>query len=235
MRASGLLLPLVVAVRLVSCEFSFSFSRLCCPLRFQTPHRPAIERVSWCLETSPPSRLPPRDGSLSQTLVSLFVYYILSYLLSKRMGCLSGAWCPVPAFRSCFVEVAQHSNDLLMNLWGRKWSPHPIPLPVEAFRIKEYNVWESNLEIKTCYYICVWRNPERRWLRTQPLKHFHLESEMKRPQEEFSSRDRWALLYTVLLTKDILRGNQWIPSPQYNCCVSQNVGLWITCIETGLA
>ena len=29
------------------------------------------------------------------------------------------AWCPLPAFRSCFVEVTQHSNDLLMNLWGR--------------------------------------------------------------------------------------------------------------------
>ena len=31
-------------------------------------------------------------------------------------------------FRSCFVEVAQRSTDLLMNLWGRKWLPHPIPL-----------------------------------------------------------------------------------------------------------
>ena len=38
-----------------------------------------------------------------------------------------GAWWPPPAFRSCFVEVAQHSNDLLMTLWGRNWSPHPIP------------------------------------------------------------------------------------------------------------
>ena len=30
------------------------------------------------------------------------------------------AWCPLPVFRSDFVEVAQHSDDLLMNLWGRK-------------------------------------------------------------------------------------------------------------------
>ena len=30
-------------------------------------------------------------------------------------------------FRSCFVELTQHSNDLLMNLWGRNWYPHPIP------------------------------------------------------------------------------------------------------------
>ena len=43
--------------------------RLCCPLRFQTPHTPAIERVSWCLETSPPSQLPCQDGSPSLTLL----------------------------------------------------------------------------------------------------------------------------------------------------------------------
>ena len=27
------------------------------------------------------------------------------------------------------MEVAQRSNDLLVNLWGRKWSPHPTPPP----------------------------------------------------------------------------------------------------------
>ena len=27
------------------------------------------------------------------------------------------------------MEVAEHSNDLLMNLLGRKWSPRPIPPP----------------------------------------------------------------------------------------------------------
>ena len=39
---------------------------------------------------------------------------------------LSG-WHPLPAFRSCFVEFVQHSNGILMNLWGRKSSPYPIP------------------------------------------------------------------------------------------------------------
>ena len=46
-------------------------------------------------------------------------------LLLKTMS----AWCPLPAFRSCFVEFTQRLNVLLMNLWGRKWSPHPIPQP----------------------------------------------------------------------------------------------------------
>ena len=40
------------------------------------PHRPTSVRVSWCLETSPLSRLPPWDGSLSLTLLSLFLSFI---------------------------------------------------------------------------------------------------------------------------------------------------------------
>ena len=56
----------------------------------KTPHRSTSERVSWCFETSPPSWLPPWDESPSLTLLSLFLS-ILSYLLLKRMGCLS--WC----------------------------------------------------------------------------------------------------------------------------------------------
>ena len=45
----------------------------------KTPHRPDGERVFWCLETSPLLRLPPQDGSLSLTLLSLFLslYFVL--------------------------------------------------------------------------------------------------------------------------------------------------------------
>ena len=45
----------------------------------KTPHRPGGERVSWCLETSPPSWLPPQDGSPSLILLSLFLflYFVL--------------------------------------------------------------------------------------------------------------------------------------------------------------
>ena len=43
----------------------------------------------------------------------------------REWAAFLGAWCPLPAFRSYSVEAAQHSNDLLMNLWGRKWSSHP--------------------------------------------------------------------------------------------------------------
>ena len=70
----------------------------------------------------------PGWASIPNAFVSIFVFYILSYNLSKGMGCLSGCLLS-SAFRSCFVEIAQHPSDLLMNLWGRKWSPRPNPLP----------------------------------------------------------------------------------------------------------
>ena len=56
--------------------FFFFSSQLCCPLRFQnSPQSSACERVSYCLETFPPSGLPPQDGFPSLTLLSLFVFY----------------------------------------------------------------------------------------------------------------------------------------------------------------
>ena len=94
------------------------------------PTEPPNERVSWCLETSPLLQLPPRDGSLSLTLLSLFLSFIFCPTSFQRQwAAFLGAWCPLPVFRSCFVKVAQHSNDLSMNLWVKKWSPRPIPLP----------------------------------------------------------------------------------------------------------
>ena len=96
----------------------------------KTPHRPASERVSWCLETSSLLWLPPRVGSPSLTLLSLFLSFIFCPTsFWRQWATFLGAWCPPPAFRSCFVEFAQHSNDLSLNLSGRKWSPCPICPP----------------------------------------------------------------------------------------------------------
>ena len=93
-------------------------------------HRPTSERISCCLETSPPSLLPPQDRCQSLTLLSLSLSFIFCpTCFWKEWAAFLGAWYPLPVFRNCFVEVAQHSNDLLMNLWGRKWSPCPIPPP----------------------------------------------------------------------------------------------------------
>ena len=81
------------------------------------------------METSP-SGLPPQDRSPSLALLSLLLSFIFCPTSFRReWAAFLGACCPPPVFRICFVEVAQHSNDLLMNLWGRKWSARPILKP----------------------------------------------------------------------------------------------------------
>ena len=52
---------------------------------------PQGESVSWCLETSLCFKTPfPGQISVPTSFVSLFIFYILSYLLLKTMGCFSG-------------------------------------------------------------------------------------------------------------------------------------------------
>jgi len=101
---------------------------LCCPLSFQRSPDPNRERVYYSVETS--SWLPPWDGYLSQILCLFFHHYLLSYFISKRLACLSGYLGSSASIQKFFfVEVASHEDDLLTYLWGRKWSPDPIPLP----------------------------------------------------------------------------------------------------------
>jgi len=124
--------PLAVVVRHVFWGFFFFFfSSYSVDLwDSNTPHRPAYARVSYCVETSPPSQLPPQDGSPSLTLLSLFVSFIFCPTSFQReWSAFLSSWCPLLVFRSFFVEVFAHSNHLLMNLLGRKWSPCPISLP----------------------------------------------------------------------------------------------------------
>ena len=109
--------------------FIFS-SWLCCPLRFQNS-----PQISWWegfleFENFPPLlRLPPQHAYPSLTLLSLFLSFIFYHTsFWRQLAAFLGAWCPLLVFRICFVVFAQGSNDLSMNLWGRKWSPRSIPL-----------------------------------------------------------------------------------------------------------
>ena len=98
-------------LRVLNCLFIFSpcHVALCAS---KARHRFGSEKVSWCLETSLFLRFPSRDGPPSLPLLSLFffVFNIFSYLLSKSWVAFLGAWCPLPAFRSCFVEFTQRLN-----------------------------------------------------------------------------------------------------------------------------
>ena len=71
----------------------------------------------------------PGRNSVPPSFVSFIVFNIFSYLLSRSWVAFLGAWCPLPAFRSCFVEFTRRLNALLMNLWGKKCSPRPTPPP----------------------------------------------------------------------------------------------------------
>ena len=133
----------------------FFFFRLCCPLRFQSsPLTPPVRGfpIVWKLfnlhDSLPRMRLCPEILCLS------FSLYLLSYLILKRLVCLSGIWDPPLAFRSCSVQVAPHADDLSMYLWGIKWSPHPIPppswdhLPLLLHFTLKHQIFLKN------YYIC---------------------------------------------------------------------------------
>ena len=71
----------------------------------KTSPRPASERVSWCLETF--SLTAPFLGRVSvpSSFVSLFIFYIVSYLLSKTMGCFSGHLMSSASDRKLFCAV----------------------------------------------------------------------------------------------------------------------------------
>ena len=136
----------------------------------KTSHQTISERVSYCEETSPTPWLPPQDRPPSLTLLSLFFSFVFcpTSFWREWAGFL-GAWCPPPVFRSCFVKVAQHSNNLLMNLWWRKCSPCPIPLwswmvlwrptrPSRTNTPKRYPLHYRGLECKSRKSRVTWSN-----------------------------------------------------------------------------
>ena len=111
--------------------FIYFSSQLCCPMRFQgSPQTRQWECFLVCGNLSLFLRLPSQYGSLSLSILPLFLSFtFFPTFFWIQWAAFLGAWCPLPAFRSCFVEFTRRLNVLLMNLLGRKWSPRPIPLP----------------------------------------------------------------------------------------------------------
>ena len=152
--------PLAVVFRHVFCGvFFFFFSRLCCPIDSKTPHRPACERVSYCLEISPASQLPPQDQSLSLTLLSLFLSFMFCpTFFQGEWAAFLGTWCLPLVFRNWFVEVAQHSYDLWW-ICGREvsYSSHPIP-PPSWYCLYSFLIlfcWSIVYPLHCCIFLCV--------------------------------------------------------------------------------
>jgi len=112
--------PLGIVVRHIICGFYLFIFFLPVILPSEIPKLPTDPPV----REFPLLRLPPQDGYLYLTLLSLFLSFIKDIFcptsFQRQWAAFLGAWCPLPAFRSCLVVFAQHSNDLSMNLWGRK-------------------------------------------------------------------------------------------------------------------
>ena len=69
-------------------------------------HRLSSESVSWCLETSFFFKTPfPGWSSIPTPFVSLFVFYIFSYLLLKTMGCFSGCLMSFTGIQKLFCGI----------------------------------------------------------------------------------------------------------------------------------
>ena len=113
------------------CFSSFLFFLFCWPLRFQnSPQTCLCKGFLLCGNFSSFTTSSPGWVSIPNSFVIICVFYILPYLLSKRMVCLSEFLVSSASVQKVFfVEVVAHSNHLLMNLSGRKWSPCPISLP----------------------------------------------------------------------------------------------------------
>ena len=125
--------PLGVTIGCVICGFKlfiYFSSHYVALWGSKAHHRLTSESVSWCLETSLFFKTHFLGlSSIATSFISLFIFIFFPTSFQRRWAAFLGAWCPLLAFRSCFVEFTQHSNVLLTSLWGRKWSPCPIPLP----------------------------------------------------------------------------------------------------------
>ena len=69
-------------------------------------HRLGSESVSWCLETSLFFKTPfLGQSSIPPSFVSLFIFYIFSYLLSKTMGCFSRCLMSSASIQKLFCGI----------------------------------------------------------------------------------------------------------------------------------
>ena len=72
----------------------------------------------------------PSPGWISvlKFFVSLSIFFLCPNSFQRDWFAFSIIWGPPSVFRNCSVDITPHADDLLIYLWGRKWSPHPIPV-----------------------------------------------------------------------------------------------------------
>ena len=61
--------------------------------------------------------------SIPTSFVSLFIFYILSYLLLKKTGCLSGCLMSVASIQNLFCGICSAFKCSFNEFVGEMWSP----------------------------------------------------------------------------------------------------------------
>ena len=109
MRASGLLHLWEFLLDMQSVGFNYLF--IFPPIYFalwdsKAHHRPAEKSISCCLETFLCFKTPfPGWISIPTSFVSLYIYYLLSYLFLNTMGCLSGCLMSSASIQKLFCGI----------------------------------------------------------------------------------------------------------------------------------
>ena len=81
----------------------------------------------------------PGQSSVPTSFDSIFFFYIFFLPPFEDNGLLF--WVPDVLCQHSevvFVDFIQRLNVLLMNLWGRKWSLRPVPLPSSGTLLTSY-------------------------------------------------------------------------------------------------
>ena len=114
---------LAVVVRHILCGLFF-FPPLLVMLPSQIPNFPQTHLWEGFLLSGNISFTTPSPGWVSVPNSFIFLSFIFCPTSFRReWAAFLGAWYPLPMFRSCFVEVAQHSNDLWWICGGESGLP----------------------------------------------------------------------------------------------------------------
>ena len=137
--------PLGIVVRHIICGFYLFIFFLPVILPSEIPKLPTDPPV----REFPLLRLPPQDGYLYLTLLSLFLSFIKDIFcptsFQRQWAAFLGAWCPLPAFRSCLVVFAQSfgkGNDNLL-----QYCCLENPMDRRAWRATVHGVEKSQTQL----------------------------------------------------------------------------------------
>ena len=129
MWASGLLLCWQLWLGAYSVAFFFFFPPGYVALRFQNSPQTHPWEGFLLFGNFSFTTLCPGQVSVPNSFVSPFVFYILSYLLLKRMGCLSGCLVSSTSIQKGFFGSYSALKWSFDEFVGEKVVSHPIPPP----------------------------------------------------------------------------------------------------------